>query len=68
MATKTYYRIENAASGHDFGAYLASSKAQALDMLAQDAGYRDRAHACEATGDDGSDLLVTEYDPEEVAL
>lgn len=48
-------------TGLHLGTYEADSKAEALDYLAQEAGYRDHAHACEVTEDSGdAGLVVTE--------
>jgi hypothetical protein len=59
MKNRTY-SITSRATGLHLGTYEAASKSDALDALAQEAGYRDHAHACEATEDDGSHLDVTE--------
>jgi hypothetical protein len=57
MATFT---ITNKISGADLGTYTASSAAEALDLMAQDAGYESQAAALAVTGGDGSDLVVEE--------
>jgi len=57
MATFT---ITNKVSGADLGTYTASSAAEALDLMAQDAGYESQAAALAVTGGDGSDLVVEE--------
>jgi hypothetical protein len=54
------YRIHSRASGLHLGTYEADSTEAALDALARDAGYTDHAAACDATGGDGSHLVVTE--------
>jgi len=53
------YTISNAVSGAVFGVYEGTSKDDALDSLARDAGYDDYFDACES-GFDGDDLIVTE--------
>jgi hypothetical protein len=57
----TPYRITSRTSGPDLGIYYARSEADALDVLARDAGYQDFATACAVTGDDGADLRVEEH-------
>ncbi len=58
-AMKTY-TIANRVSGFEIGEYQGSTKAEALDVMARDAGYRDFSQACDVTGNDGDDLIVTE--------
>ena len=41
------YLIENNLSGVVLGEYEAESEAEALDVMARDAGYRDYAECCE---------------------
>lgn len=53
------YRITNQSSCAWLGDYEAESEEQALDMMAQDAGYRDYAH-CQAEVPDN--LLVSEVE------
>ena len=53
------YTISNRASGHCLGVYEGTSRDDALDTLARDAGYADYFDACDA-GFDGGDLIVTE--------
>jgi len=53
------YTISNAISGMVLGVYEGTSKDDALDTLARDAGYEDYFDACES-GFDGDDLIVTE--------
>ncbi|WP_353268583.1 hypothetical protein [Gemmatimonas sp.] len=48
----TRFQIENTQSGTILGQYDADTEAQALDLMAQDAGYRDYADACAVTGAD----------------
>ena len=50
--------VENAISGIVLGEYEGETEADALDALAQDAGYADFAAAREVAPDDGG-LLVT---------
>jgi hypothetical protein len=53
------YTISNAISGAVLGVYEGTSKDDALDTMARDAGYEDYFDACES-GFDGDDLIVTE--------
>jgi len=53
------YTISNSVSGHCFGVYEGTSRDDALDALARDAGYADFFNACESSFD-GDDLIVTE--------
>jgi len=53
------YTISNAISGMVLGVYEGTSKDDALDTLARDAGYEDYFDACES-GFNGDDLIVTE--------
>ena len=53
------YTISNARSGMVLGIYEGTSKDDALDTLARDAGYEDYFDACES-GFNGDDLIVTE--------
>jgi len=55
------YTISNAISGMVLGVYEGTSKDDALDTLARDAGYEDYFDACES-GEDGDDLIVTEIE------
>lgn len=49
-------------AGVVLGDYPGETAADALDALARDAGYRDAADAAEASGDDGSHLIVRRVD------
>jgi hypothetical protein len=53
------YTISNAISGMVLGVYEGTSRDDALDTMARDAGYEDYFDACES-GFDGDDLIVTE--------
>jgi len=44
------YQITNLDSGADLGTYLADDESQALDVMAQEAGYTDYANAISAVG------------------
>jgi len=55
------YTISNAISGHCFGIYEGTSRDDALDAMARDAGYADFFDACES-GFGGDDLIVTEIE------
>lgn len=46
------YRVFNSISAHVFGDYEAATAADALDVVARDAGYADHAAACEVVGRD----------------
>ena len=53
------YTISDAVSGLVLGVYEGTSKDDALDTMARDAGYEDYFDVCES-GFDGDDLIVTE--------
>ena len=55
------YSIVQTVSGVELGPFVASSPGEALDVLAQAAGYRNHAHACECA-DGGDTLRVTEVE------
>ena len=54
------YRIINAAAGTVLGEYNADSAEEALDMLAQDAGYRDYEYARSVIAATGENVVVSE--------
>jgi hypothetical protein len=56
------YTITNTHSGHTLGSYRAATEAEALDMMARDAGCRDYAHACEIAAAQPGELLIEEVD------
>lgn len=57
------YEISNRTSGQCLGTYTGETLEEALTAAAQDAGYRDHAHACEVTGP-CDDLIAEEVDEE----
>jgi hypothetical protein len=54
------YQIENTHSGVVLGTYDADTPAQALDMLAQDAGYKDDSEAQEVAPVVPGEIVVSE--------
>lgn len=54
------YRIVNTAAGTVLGEYNADSADEALDMLAQDAGYRDYSYARSIMAATGENVVVSE--------
>ncbi len=58
------YRIENTKSGLELGVYEGSSKEDALDALARDAGYDDYDHALYVAPASEGEILVTELPDE----
>lgn len=59
------YQIENTSSGVILGTYEASSKEEALDLLAREAGYDSYHAAQEASPAAPGEILVTELDDED---
>ena len=55
----TKFQIEQTASGIILGIFEGNSEAEALDAMAQDAGYRDFAEACEVSPMGTDTLLMT---------
>lgn len=57
------FTISNPATGLTFGTYEGTTKREALNAYARDAGYKSFVDACEATGDDperDADLKIVE--------
>lgn len=56
------FQIENSKSGVILGVYEAATEAEALDLMAQDAGYADYAaiEAQEELASDDGEIVVTE--------
>lgn len=54
------YMIENTKSGRVIGQYDASSQADALEVMARDAGYSDYAACCEVAPVADDEIRVTE--------
>jgi hypothetical protein len=44
------FRVHNPQTGHEFGIYEGETADDALDAMANDAGYPDYATACEVAG------------------
>jgi len=59
---KKVFEVVNVNSGHGFGYIAAESGNEALDLVAQDAGYEDYKEACDVTGTD--ELIAGEVDIE----
>jgi hypothetical protein len=58
MAIKHMYEIVNQQSGQSLGAYEADSEQQALDAMAQEAGYENDAHMCREVPRSTNELRV----------
>lgn len=54
------YRIINTVSGVDLGIYEGETEAEALDLMAREAGYGDHADACKAAPVEQGELDVQE--------
>jgi RecB family endonuclease NucS len=55
-----HFQIGNRYSGKILGIYEAETAADALDVMARDAGYASYAAACEVTQSGDDELVVTE--------
>ena len=58
----TRYEITSLLSGVVLGVYDAADEAAALDLMAQDAGYVDYAHACDVAPVKEGEIIVTIWD------
>lgn len=62
----TKFQIANRTSALDLGTYEAATEEEALDLMAQDAGYADYANAAEVLGltveDARADLVVEQVE------
>ena len=54
-----FYQIENTASGVILGTYKAETEAAALDLMAQEAGYRDYAEANIVAPAEQAEIAIT---------
>lgn len=62
------YQIENTMSGLVLGVYEASSKEEALEMLAHDAGYESYQAAQEAAPTNPGEIRVVDLDDDESSI
>lgn len=53
------FQIENTISGVILGEYFAETESEALDLLAQDAGYANHAQACDVAPMQDGELMVS---------
>jgi hypothetical protein len=53
------FKVENVKTWYVFGDYEATDEKHALDVYAQDAGYRDFAHICEEVPVEEGEIVAT---------